>query len=183
MTDVRQMPLFSSQPMTPEDINRHTALRDTLALFQRELSRAGKTEHTIKAFTSDLQLLGEFAGDGTPLGRFSTTLLNEYLSWLEHGRGVPCSRKSYARRVTTLKVCFKWLHSIHAIPDDPAKPILQRSGPAPLSHVLSPEQADDAIAHTDHVRRADKPDTRPALLFRLLLDTGIKKSEAMRILP
>jgi site-specific recombinase XerD len=183
MTDVRQMPLFSSQPMTPEDINRHTGLRDTLALFQRELSRAGKTEHTVKAFTSDLQLLGEFAGDTTPLGRFTTTLLNEFLSWLEHGRGVSCSRKSYARRVTTLKVFFKWLHSIRAVPDDPAKPILQRSGPAPLSHVLSPEQADDAIGYTDHLRRADKPDTRPALLFRLLLDTGIKKSEAMRILP
>ena len=59
---------------------------------------------------------------------------------MEHGRGVPCSRKTYARRVTTLKVFFKWLHEIGAIPHDPARAVLQRSGPAPLAVILAPDR-------------------------------------------
>ena len=39
------------------------------------------------------------------------------------------------------------------------------------------------IAFAHGLRRGDKPDARPEMLFRLLLDTGIKKSEAMRLTP
>jgi len=181
MSDIRQIPLF--QPSAPEDLNRHTPLRDTVSLFQQYLQKEGKSEHTIKAFTSDLQLLAEQSGDETPIGRYTTTMLNDFLIWLEHGRGVPCSRKSYARRVTTLKVYFKWLHEISAIAYDPAKPVLQRSGPAPLSEILSPIQVDDAVNFARSMRRGEALDTRPEVLFRLIVDTGIKKSETVRLTP
>jgi integrase/recombinase XerD len=179
MSDIRQIPLF--QPAAPEDLNQHTPLRDTVSLFQQYLLKEGKSEHTVKAFTSDLQLLAEQSGEETPIGRYTTTMLNNFLIWLEHGRGVPCSRKSYARRVTTLKVYFKWLHELSAIPYDPAKPVLQRSGPAPLSEILSPQQIEDAILHARTMRRGEVLDTRPELLFRLIVDTGIKKSETSRL--
>jgi site-specific recombinase XerD len=181
MSEIRQIPLF--QPATPEDLNRHSSLRDTVSLFQQYLLREGKSEHTIKAFTSDLQLLAEQSGEETAIGRYTTTMLNDFLIWLEHGRGVPCSRKSYARRVTTLKVYFKWLETIGAIPYDPAKPVLQRSGPAPLSEILSPAEIGDAITQARGMRKGDELDTRPEMLFRLVVDTGIKKSEAMRLTP
>jgi integrase/recombinase XerD len=181
MSDIRQIPLF--QPAAPEDLNQHTSLRDTVSLFQQYLLKEGKSEHTVKAFTSDLQLLAEHGGDDTPIGRYTTTMLNNFLVWLEHGRGVPCSRKSYARRVTTLKVFFKWLHELSAIPYDPAKPVLQRSGPAPLSEILSPQQIEDAILHARTMQRGDVLDTRPELLFRLIVDTGVKKSETSRLTP
>ena len=182
MSDVRQIPL-SGQAISPEDLNRHTTLRDSISVYQAALLRDGKSLHTVKAFTSDLQLLGEHAGETTPLGDFTTTRLNEFLEWLELGRGVPCSRKTYARRVTTLKAFFKWLHANSVLGSDPAKPVLQRSGPAPLSHVLSPAQADACLAYTGRLRKAEKPDARPELLFRLQYETGIKKSETMVLLP
>jgi integrase/recombinase XerD len=175
--------LFPALPASEADLNPHTRLRDSVSLFQQHLIRAGKSDHTVHAFTSDLQLLAEHSDDETSLGDFTTTRLNAFLEWLEHGRGVPCSRKSYARRVTTLKVFFKWLAEIGAIPHDPAKPVLQRSGPAPLALILTPDEVDDALAHGDRLRRAEKPDARPALLFRLLLETGIKKNETMRLTP
>jgi site-specific recombinase XerD len=181
MSDIRQIPLF--QPAAPEDINQHTALRDTVSLFQQYLLKEGKSDHTIKAFTSDLQLLAEHSSDETPVGRYTTTMLNDFLIWLEHGRGVPCSRKSYARRVTTLKVYFKWLHEIRAISYDPAKAVLQRSGPAPLSEVLSPQQVADAVDFARTMRKGEVTDTRPEVLLRLLVDTGIKKSETVRLSP
>ena len=182
MSDLRQMPL-SGQAVSAEDLNRHTTLRDSISVYQAALLRDGKSLHTVKAFTSDLQLLGEHAGETTPLGDFTTTRLNEFLEWLELGRGVPCSRKTYARRVTTLKAFFKWLHANSVLGSDPAKPVLQRSGPAPLSHVLSPAHVDACLAYTGALRKAEKQDARPELLFRLQLETGIKKSETMVLLP
>ncbi len=183
MSDIRQMPLFPTLPASEDDLNPHTRLRDTVTLFQRHLLREGKSEHTVKSFTSDLQLLAEHGGDDQSLGSFSTTDLNGFLDWMEHGRGVPCSRKTYARRVTTLKVFFKWLHEIGAIPHDPARPVLQRSGPAPLAVILAPDDVAAVIAHASGLRHGEKPDARPEMLFRLLLDTAIKKSETMRLTP
>lgn len=183
MSRLRQMPLFPSQPATPEDINRHTPLGATISLFQAHLKKEGKSEHTIKAFASDLLLVGEYLGGDTPVGDFTTTSLQQFMNWLEHGRGVPCSRKSYARRVTTLKVYFKWLHALGAIIRDPAAAVLQRSGQAPLSEVLSEQEIEDAIDHAQNMKRGEEYDYRPELVLRLLLDTGIKKGEAMALLP
>ncbi|NDJ62775.1 MAG: tyrosine-type recombinase/integrase [Chloroflexi bacterium] len=183
MSDLRQLPLFPHAPDSPADLNRHTHLGDTIGLFQGALLKEGKSAHTVAAFTADLQLLAEFCGADRSLGNFTTTQLNEFMHWLEYGRGVPCSRKSYARRVTTLKVFFKWLHQIGAIPDDPARPLLQRSGPAPLAEILTPDDELSALAFARGLRRGKKPDARPEVVFRLILNTGIKKSEAMRLLP
>ncbi|MFN8371693.1 MAG: site-specific integrase [Anaerolineae bacterium] len=181
MADVRQLPLFPAQPGSVDDLNRHSALRDTLALFQQHLIHEGKSEHTVRAFTSDLQLLGEFTGEKTQVGRYNTDALNKFLDWLENGRGVPCSRKSYARRVTTLKVYFKWLTEHGVIAHDPAKPVLQRSGPAPLAAILSLEEIERALLFARTMQRTAKGggerDTRPEMLFRLILDTGLKKNQ------
>ncbi|MBN8621092.1 MAG: tyrosine-type recombinase/integrase [Anaerolineae bacterium] len=183
MSDLRQIPLFQNQPVKPEDLNKHTELRYTIPLFQQHLLKEGKSQHTINAFTADLQLLAENTGGETLVGDYTTNRLNDFLDWLENGRGVPCSRKSYARRVTTLKVYFKWLHTIGAIPHDPAKAVLQRSGPAPLAYALSRDEVTAALLAARGMRKGDEVDTRPEMLFSLILNTGIKKSEAMALKP
>lgn len=182
---IRQLPLFQHEPLTPADISKGTPLNRTLKLFQQHLIKEGKSTHTTTAFTADLQLLLDYQGEEIPIGQYTTSDLDAFLHWLEYERDVPCSRKSYARRVTTLKVYFKWLHHIGAIIHDPAKAVLQRSGPAPLSEALTPDQIRAAIvfAQTLKYRRTSDQDTRPELLFRLLLDTGIKKNEVMAITP
>lgn len=181
MADPRQLPLFSSQPKSEKDLNRYTQLQYSLPLFAEHLRKEGKSEHTIKAFIGDMNLLGEHAGNDTALGAFQTKHLDAYLDWMEKGRGVPCSRKTYARRVTTLKVFFKWLKNIDVIPYDPSKAVLQRSGEAPLSYALNDAEVRRVIQFALTMERKKELDTRPELLFRLLLDTAIKKSEAMRL--
>lgn len=177
----RQLPLFPAQPASPDEISKHTPLGATLDLFQQYLAKEGKTEHTIKAFIGDIELLGDHTGIDTPIGEYTTTKLNEFLDWMEFRRGVPCSRKTYARRVTSIKVYFKWLRAIGAITHDPALAVLQRSGPAPLSAILSPPQIRSAIYAAQRMKRGEELDTRPEMLFQLLLETGIKKSEAERL--
>ena len=89
-------------------------------VFELYMSNESFSMHTIKAFRGDLRLLGRYLGDDRPVGRIATADLNQFLEWLLHERGVPCSPKSYARRVTTLKVFFKWLHKGGVLPEDPA---------------------------------------------------------------
>jgi integrase/recombinase XerD len=186
LRDTRQLSLFSQQPERPEDISRATPFKHTFTLFQQHLLKDGKSAHTVKAFTGDLHLVADYAGNADrPVGEFSTADLDAFLHWLELGRGVPCSPKSYARRVTTLKVYFKWLHTLGVLPHDPARAVIQRSMQAPLSDALSIAQARAALeaARTFKYRKTDEQDYRPELLLRLLLETGIKKNEAMSLTP
>lgn len=177
----KQLSLFPNQPKTPKEINKQTSLGATFELFEQYLQKEGKSEHTVKAFLGDMRLLAEYTNPVTPVSQYITSGLNDYLDWMENRRNVPCSRKTFARRVTTLKVYFKWLKQIDAIKYDPAAPILQRSGPAPLSEALTDQQVRDCIDALMTMKKGDHQDYRPELLFRLLLETGIKKSEAGRL--
>ncbi len=183
MSDIRQLPLFNANPQSPKDINRYTPFNATYDLFAEHLVKAGKSEHTVKAFVADLRLVGEALDEELPVGEFTTSNLNRFLHWLEYERGVPCSRKSYARRVTTLKVYFKWLKGLGAIPIDPAKVVLQRSGPAPLQPVLSEREIRAAVDFSRTLKKGEVQDYRAEFVLRLLLDTGVKKSETMRLTP
>ncbi len=181
--DLRQLPLFP-QPQRPEEIHQGTALKHTIEFFIAHLQAEGKSENTQKSFRSDLKLLAEYHGENVSIGTLSTRDLDAFMRWIEVGRGVPCSRKTYARRVTTLKVYFKWLHELGALPHDPAEAVLQRSGQAPLSHALDDDQVRAVLYASRQIRlrrRNDEIDTRPEMLLRLILDTGIKKGEAMRL--
>lgn len=180
VTSARQMPLFEV-PAKEAEITREAKLQVVTPLFQRHLFHEGRTENTVNAFTADLHLLGEHIGAGTRIGDINTSLLQEFMDWLETGRGVPCSRKSYARRVTTLKVFFKWLTELGVLEHDPAVAILQRSGPAPLATILDEGDIINVLAYCSSVRLNEKSDPRPEFLFRLLLETGIKKNETMRL--
>ncbi len=177
----KQLSLFPNQPQTAKDINKQTALGATFDLFGEFLRKEGKSVHTIKAFRGDMNLLAEYSDPATPISQYLTSDLNAYLDWMENKRGVSCSRKTYARRVTTLKVYFKWLKGLEAIPYDPAKPILQRSGPAPLSEVLTEDQVRECIDASMMMKKGEDQDYRAEVLFRLLLLTGIKKSETGRL--
>jgi site-specific recombinase XerD len=177
----RQLPLLPGGG--EHALTRHSALQDASPPFLDHLRREGRSPHTISAFASDMRLVSEFFGDDMLLDAFTTTKLNRLMDWIETGRGVPCSRKSYARRVTTLKVFFKFLKNESVLPDDPASALLQRSGAAPLQPILADDEVDQLLAHTAALRLGEKPDARPDLLLRLLLDTAIKKGECMQIVP
>lgn len=178
----QQLSLFPVDGEPP--LTRHSPLGDALVPFEFYLRLEGRSPHTIDAFGSDLRLLVEFAGGDVPLKDFTTSKLNRFMEWIEYGRGIACSRKTYARRVTTLKVFFGFLVTKNILEYNPAEPVLQRSGAAPLQPVLMDEDIERALTFAASLRLNEKkPDARPELLFRLLLDTGIKKSECMALTP
>lgn len=168
-------------PMTEiASVTPKTSLAAALGPFQDHMLLQGFTENTIKAFLSDLRLLGKYVGARTPVGEIGTKRLNDFLAWMLYKRGVPCSPKTYARRVTTLKVFFGWLTSSRVLPADPAAPVIQQSVRAPLPDILYDSHVERILEITRSLL-AEKPDARQHLLVSLLLQTGIKKGECIKL--
>jgi site-specific recombinase XerD len=178
---VTQQPeLIPSRP----PLTATASLQAALGAFEQHMEEEGFATNTQKAFRSDVRLLGKFLGIGQPIGEIGTQNLNDFLYWLRFERGVPCSPKSYSRRVTTLKVFFGWLAESGVLHYDPAANVVQQSVSSPLPTIPTAPEIDAALAVTEHMRAGasgEKADARPHLLLTLLLHTGIKKSEAMAL--
>ncbi len=192
MSDERPSALFAPEDLPAEikpfPINSRASLQAALGLFQQHMQEEGFSVNTQKAFASDIRLLGRYLGIGQPVGDIGTKNLNDFLHWLLEERGVPCSPKSYARRVTTLKVFFGWLHKNGVLYHDPSAAVIQRTVRSPLPNVPTEADLARALATTAAWRRGEgdargKPDARSHLLLTLLLQTAIKKGEAMALVP
>jgi len=68
-----------------------------------------------------------------------------------------------------------------AILVNPAEKLVQKSVISPLPKVLSPDEIQAVVKAADMHRHAPKPDTRPYVLVKLLLDTAIKKGECLSL--
>ena len=102
---------------------------------------------------------------------------------MQKQRGVPCSPKTLARRITSIKAFFRWLVKYGVIVVDPAEKVLQQSVISPLPQVLSPEEALSVLDVATKYRQALQPDARYYALLALLLETGIKKNECLALSP
>ncbi|MCB0036126.1 MAG: phage integrase N-terminal SAM-like domain-containing protein, partial [Anaerolineales bacterium] len=96
--DESNSPTHKGAPAVTAD----ASLQAALGGFEQHMRQEGFAVNTIKSFASDIRLLGKYLGAGQAIGEIATDDLNKFLNWLVYERGVPCSPKSYARRVTTL---------------------------------------------------------------------------------
>lgn len=166
---------------TPAHISPQTPLPPVIQAWAMYLEDQGRSPNTIKAFTGDLRLLARFLPPDYPIGQITTQDLNRFLDWIEHRRNVPCSPKTLARRITSLKSFFRWLHEHQVLPADPAEKVIQRSAISPLPQVLSPQEVEAVLQAARAYREKTKPDARPYTLVLLLLTTGIKKGECVNL--
>lgn len=162
-------------------ITSQTPLSPALKAWRIYLDDQGKSPHTIKAFVADLKILASYLPPDKTLGNISTTDLNNFLDWMQKGRGVPCSPKTLARRITSIKAFFRWLHENGVLMIDPAEKVVQKSVISPLPDVLNPDEIQAVMQVAEDYRRGDNPDARYYTLVALLLQTGIKKSECLGI--
>ncbi|MCA9998818.1 MAG: site-specific integrase, partial [Anaerolineales bacterium] len=161
MSEDKQWELFP-EGMLPDEINKpkppiasDASLQTALGVFEEHMKMQGFSINTIKAFASDVRLLGKYLGIGSAVNQIGTKNLNDFLDWLLNKRGVPCSPKSYARRVTTLKVFFAWLHESGVLQEDPAKAVIQRTVASPLPTVPSEDDLAKALLVTEAIRAGD----------------------------
>ncbi|RPI21134.1 MAG: hypothetical protein EHM70_25565 [Chloroflexota bacterium] len=171
------------QTTTTAHITPQTTLVPAINAWRIYLDDQGNSPHTVKAFTADLLLLASYLPPDRAVGNISTTDLNNFLQWMQSGRGVPCSPKTLARRITSIKAFYRWLHQFGVVLIDPAEKVLQRSAISPMPTVLTPDEVQAALEVAEKHRRAAKPDARPYTLLALLLNTGIKKTECLGLSP
>lgn len=162
-------------------ITTQTPLSPALKAWRIYLDDQGKSPHTIKAFIADLRILASYLPPDKTLGSISTTDLNNFLDWMQKGRGVPCSPKTLARRITSIKAFFRWLHENGVLLIDPAEKVVQKSVISPLPDVLNPDEIQAIMQVAEDYRHGENPDARYYTLVALLLQTGIKKSECLGI--
>ena len=161
----------------------NSPLPPAVKLWEVYLADKGRSPHTIKAFSADIQLLSSYLPPDRPIGSITTDDLNNFLSWLQTRRGVPCSPKSLARRITALKSFFRWLQKGGVLVTDPAEKVVQQSVMSPLPKILTPEERLRVLEVANRHRTNPRPDTRPYALVALLLATGIKKGECLALSP
>lgn len=176
------LPLSSESEQGTPSLSAETSLKAAIGAFRKHMQFEGFSPHTVQAFTSDLNLFSRYFGAGQPIGRVTTSNINDFLKWMLEERGVPCSPKTYARRITTLKVFFRWLRRGGVVNVDPAAPVIQHSVRSPLPVILDAGEVERLLAVGERVRQGDSqrdPDARPLLVLMLLLQTGLKKGEVM----
>lgn len=165
----------------PSHITPHTSLVPAVNSWRIYLNDQGKSPHTVKAFTADMLLLANYLPPDRSLGVITTNELNNFLDWMQHQRGVPCSPKTLARRITSIKAFFRWLLQYGVILVDPGEKVLQQTVISPLPQVLTPDETHSVLEVALKYRRAAQPDARYYALLALLLETGIKKSECLSL--
>jgi len=165
----------------PSDLDPSSSLAAAISGFHGHMVRQGFADNTIKAFQADLRLLMRFMNANRPIGQIGQGDLEQFLIWMRTGRGIPCSPKSYARRLTTIKVLFGWLAWAEILSYDPAAALVHEHPSTPLPQILYDEQVSALLLTTRDLLWARRPDARPYLLVSLILQTGIKKSECMEI--
>ena len=170
-----------SEPSPAAHITANTPLLPAIRAWEMYLLDQNRSPYTVKAFVGDLQLLATHMPPDRPVGAITTKDLNQFLQWLQNGRGIPCSPKSLARRITSIKAFFRWLAQSGRISPDPAEKVLQQSVMSPLPIILTPEEEQRVIEVAHKYRVAKKPDARPYTLLMLLLTTGIKKGECLAL--
>ena len=185
------LPLFSdtaslgTHPLALETrLSSQSSLSAAIHVWEEALVGAGRSPHTVKAFAGDLRLLGQFLGAGQSINAVGTADVRRFLDWMAHRRGIPCSPKTYSRRVTSVKAFFRWLAGNGVIGADPAEAVPQQTVLSPLPDVLTPYEM-AAVSKTAHTLRKGSPpappDARPAALVNLLLHSGIKKGECLSL--
>ncbi len=174
---------INSQQTTTAHITPSTPIGPAINAWQFFLNDQGRSPHTVKAFVGDLLLLASYLPPDRSLGSLTTQDLNHFIQWLQTKRGVPCSPKSLARRITSLKAFFRWLQQGGVLIVDPAEKVLQQSVISPLPTVLSKDEVNRLMETAQGYRQGKKPDCRPYALLALLLQTGIKKGECLALSP
>ncbi len=174
---------MSGQPAVSSSfhISPETSLIDALEGWKMFLRDKGRSEHTVKAFAGDLQLFISHVPENRSISSITTKDINDFLHWLQHDRGVPCSPKSLSRRITSIKSFFRWLNRGGVVITDPAERVLQQSAISRFPEVLTTEETALVMDTAARWQTSGKPDARPYALLSLLLATGIKKGECLAL--
>ncbi len=161
-----------------------TRLDEALLAYARHLERRPISDNTRKAFWGDVNLFAHFVmTDGQPAPLLTSITSERIRAFIAHeeNRKSANSPKSVERRLTSVKVFFRWLHECGYISVDPADSVPYKPLVDPLPEYLTEAQAAATLRAARQIASGTRRDTRPFAIIHLVLETGIKKSECLRL--
>lgn len=164
-----------------------TRLDEALAAYAKHLERRPISDNTRKAFWGDVNMFAHFItpseDDNRPAPLLTSITSERIRGFIAHEerRKNANSPKSIERRLTSVKVFFRWLHESGVIAIDPADSVPYKPLVDPLPEYLTEPQAAAVIQAARDVAAGDRLDTRPLAIVALVLETGMKKGECLKL--
>lgn len=164
-------------------------LDEALVEYAKHLERRPISSNTRKAFWGDVSLFaryimpqneGHTAMPAPLLTSITSDRIRDFIAH-EEQRPNANSPKSIERRLTSVKVFFRWLHETGKLAHDPADSVPYKPLVDPIPEYLTEQQAEAVLQAARDVAAAEKMDTRPYAIIALVLETGIKKGECLAL--
>jgi len=155
--------------------SRRSAIENSIDDFLRELLRRNSSRHTIKAYTSDLQMFADYVGAAT-WKNIDHLRIRAFLSHL-YERGL--SKTSVARALAALRSLYRWLALEGVVEQNPAALVSTPKLPRKLPRVPSIEEI-NSVLDGAMPESAAFPE-RDRLMLELLYGCGIRNSELVAI--
>ena len=165
-------------------------LEEAVVEYAAHLRRRSLSENTRKAFLGDVRIFMRYINlsprgssetkQAKTLGEVTSDDIRDFISDLERGN-VSRSPKSVERRLTSLKVMFKWLYETGCLLRDPAETVAYKPYMDALPEFLSKNEVKAVIEAARQVSGNERLEMRPLTAIMLVLDTGIKKSECLEL--
>ena len=153
-------------------------LRACLPAFERHLRfEKGRSEHTVRAYLTDLQGLAEFLV-GTGVHVLADIGLADLRSWLAEQDRHGAARTSIARRAAAARGFFRWARHTGRVEVDPALRLVSPGRSQHLPVVLRRQEADALLTLAGTA--ADDSDpirVRDHAMLELLYASGIRVGE------
>ena len=146
--------------------------------FERSLAAENKSPHTLRAYTSALRYFGDFLAErGMPLAVEALTRehVQEYLAEVVQTK----SANTAANRHRSLKLFFDWLIQEGELRESPMRNLKSPHVPDQPPAVLDDEALRKLLRTCEGKGFFQRRDTA---LIRLLIDTGMRRSECAGLL-
>src|SRR5215831_16465098 len=152
-----------------------TMVEKAIAKFIRSLEDRNASQHTVKAYRTDLAQFAEYVG---PQGwrDIDHVLIRGYLSSL-YERGL--SKTSIARALASLRSLYKWLAQEGEVEQNPAKLVATPKLPKKLPRVPTVEEVNNVLDST--MPESSAFPERDRVILELLYGCGIRNSELIGI--
>jgi site-specific recombinase XerD len=163
--------------------NPNLHLDEGITEFAAHLAQRPLSDNTRKAFLGDVRIFARFLQPTSApvlLASITTERIKAFLASQEHGT-IANSPKSIERRLTSLKVFFKWLQEAGFLAVDPADGVAYKPFMDPLPEYLTEQQTQKVIEAARQVATGERLEMRPLTVIMLVLDTGMKKGECLAL--
>lgn len=166
---MRKLKGQKAQGFTIEQPTPDMTVNKTLPAYHTYLSSGAYADTTPDDYVADLKLFGQFT-TGKHLSAIQSFDIKQWIAQLKE----TMPPKTVSRKISSVGNYFRWLAAEHVLDESIAKSIRAPKVTAPLPDILYESECEKLLAVASN-------DPRTYLLVLLLLETGIKSSELMRL--